>query len=66
MRRALALVLVAALAAVAPAARAAPAETITVAVSGDLLVHEAVARQARAYAGGRGTTSGRCSGASGR
>ena len=54
MRRALALVLVAALAAAAPAARAAPAETITVAVSGDLLVHEAVARQARAYAGGAG------------
>lgn len=54
MRRALALVLVAALAALAPAARAAPAETITVAVSGDLLVHEAVARQARAYAGGTG------------
>lgn len=52
MRRAL--ILLVALFAIAPCAAAAPAREITIAVSGDLLVHEAVWRQAAAYAHGEG------------
>lgn len=52
MRRALLLVVAVLIA--APSAAAAPAHDITIAVSGDLLVHEAVWRQAAAYADGDG------------
>lgn len=54
MRLACALLAAALLGALAPGATGAPAQTITVSVSGDLLVHEAVWRQAQAYGGARG------------
>lgn len=54
MRRLCATALAACCLLVPAAAAGAPAQTITVSVSGDLLVHEAVARQAQAYTGGAG------------